>query len=278
MFKIINQPNQLSAFVSEPISPRASWSHSTFRPLTLGLLFSSLIFQACGLDIEDPTPPSPPIWIQKSLPEEWPERGIDAHESGGIYLEWEPNPKENIRVYLIYRAQYYDANDSLGYYDLLSRLEINETSSLSHLDSDVSLETQYYYRMKAEDEAGNRSVFSDSLSFSLLPQILIGRMSPNGLGDRLNSARNLFWSYDSEIEMENYCLTITDANGSFVHRQLFSPGNYVGGDESKELPASLILVSGEVYRWRIDTGAKYINDLETVASESHWATFLYMGE
>jgi hypothetical protein len=244
--------------------------------LTFNLSF--LVIHSCGLDVEDPTSPSPPVWVKKSLPEEWPERGIDAHESGGIYLEWEPNPEEIIHAYLIYRAQYYGANDSLGYYDLLSRLEINERSSLSYLDSDVSLETIYFYSMKAENESGNRSDFSDTLSFSLLPQIQIVRMRPNGLTDRINSARNLFWGYDAEIEMENYCLTITEGNNGSVYRQIFSPGNYVDGSESIELPASLALVSGAVYNWRIDTGARYINGVETSASESHWATFLYISE
>jgi hypothetical protein len=263
---------------SYPKSTDPKWARMGSWLMALLTFNFALLISACGLDIEDPTPPSPPQWVPKSLPEEWPERGIDAHESGGIYLEWEPNPEESIRVYLMYRAQYYGAIDSLGYYDLLARLEINKSTSLSHLDSDVSLETIYYYKMKAEDESGNRSEFSDSLGFALLPQIQIARMSPNGLSDRLNSARKLFWGYDGEIEMEDYCLTITDANGSSVYRQAFSPGNYTSGSESKTLPASLTLVSGEVYRWRVDTGARYINGLETAASESLWATFLYVLE
>ncbi len=261
---------------NHPTTTGTKWARMRFWLLTLLTFNFSLIISNCGLDVEDPTPPSAPVWVQKSLPEEWPERGIDAHESGGIFLEWEANPEENIRFYLIYRAQYFGAIDSLGYYDLLTMLEIIESSSLNHLDTDVSLETKYYYKMKAEDESGNRSDYSDSLSYSLLPQIQIVRMSPNGLADRLNSARNLFWGYDGEIEMEDYCLTVTEANGSSVYRQVFSPGNYVGGSESKELPPSLTLVSGEVYRWRIDTGARYINGLETAASESQWATFSYV--
>jgi hypothetical protein len=221
---------------------------------------------------------SPPHWVQKSLPEEWPERGIDAHESGGIFLEWETNPEENIRAYLIHRAQYYEANDSLGDYEMLLRLEMVENNSSSHLDLDVSLKTKYYYRLRVEDESGNYSKFSDSLGFSLLPQVHISLMSPNGQGEILNGDRDLSWRYPIDVEMEDYCLTIVELNSNAVFRQSFTPGDYVDVNESKSIPVSFIFESGEVYKWRIDTGARYINGLETAASESHWATFLYIYE
>ena len=81
---------------TEPIKPTAKvkpavmypkWARMTFW-FRVHLTFSlSLLTIQCGLNIEDSTPPSPPVWVQKSLPEEWPEPGIDAHESGGIFLE-----------------------------------------------------------------------------------------------------------------------------------------------------------------------------------------------
>ena len=94
---------------------------STFR-LLLSLIFFNFI--SCGLDIEDPTPPSTPVWVQKSLPEIWPERGIDAHESGGIFLEWEPNPEDDIEAYSIFRAERFEEDDSLGKYELLTVIPI----------------------------------------------------------------------------------------------------------------------------------------------------------
>ena len=78
--------------------------------------------------------------------------------------------------------------------------------------------------------------------------------------------------------MEDYCITILESNGNSVYRRLFSPGNYVSGIESQEIPASTTFESGKVYKWRIDTGARYINGLETFASESAWANFIYVGE
>ncbi len=210
MSRIINQLNRLSAFASHQSDPRASFLPFDFRPSTFGLLliFSFLIFN-CGLDVEDPTPPSPPVWVQKSFPEEWPERGVDAHESGGIYLEWEASPEESISSYLIYRAEFYDEKDSLGEYHLLSLLDVESTNKLEYIDSEVELRRKYFYKLKAEDTTDKKGAFSDSVHYSLLPGFTPTAISPNGFLDTLSAGRELSWSYPYTIEMENYCLNST---------------------------------------------------------------------
>ena len=279
MSRIINQLNRLYAFVSHQSDPRASFLPFDFRLSTFGLLLIfSFLISACGLDIEDPTPPTPPVWIQKSLPEEWPESGIDAHESGAISFEWESPAEENISAYSIYRAQYYGADDSLGDYEMLDRLILDGNVSLRYLDSDTEINTNYYYRIKAEDESGNSSDFSDSVGFSLLHQIQLVTMLPNGVGDAISSDRKFSWYSSYLLEMEDYCLTITELNGSLIYREIFPPENYEDRTHSKSIPSSVALENGVVYNWRIDTGARYINGLESAASESLWATFLYVGE
>ena len=145
MSKIRNQLAHLFTLASKPSSPRPRSFPSAFRPLTLGLLLSiSSLLSACGLDIEDPTPPSPPVWVQKSLPEEWPERGIDAHESGGIYLEWEPNPSEGILAFHIYRAQWFEDIDSLGDYTLVAQIQNETMFGFNYVDLQVGF-NQYFY-------------------------------------------------------------------------------------------------------------------------------------
>jgi len=281
MSKNINQLNRLFTFVSQQIHPRLHRSLSTFRLSTLGLLLTfnlSFFIYACGLDIEDPTPPSPPQWVQKSLPEEWPERGIDAHESGGIFMEWEQNIEENIAAYLIYRAVYFESNDSLSEYVLSLRLQIDADSKLNYLNADVTTRTIYIYKLQAEDNSGNRSGFSDSVMFLLLPHISSATMEPNGILDTLERDMILNWRYGTPVEMEDYCLTLTDQNDALIWREVFSPGNYVGANESRRIPLSVILEPERVYKWRIDTGARYVDGIETAASESPWATFLYIGE
>jgi hypothetical protein len=248
------------------------------RQRLLGLLFIfsfSLLILNCGLDIEDPTPPSPPVWVQKSLPEEWPERGIDAHESGYIYLEWEPNPEEDIVAYNVYRAIWSAVNDSLGAYELLARRETESVPPYEYLDNQAITGVKYFYTLKAEDASGNTSKYSESIFYLLLQPISAQSMNPNNDHDRLNNQRILRWYYGSIIEMEDYCLTILSQANSLITRVRILPGNYVDGQESWGIPTDIELESGEVYQWRIDLGANYIEGYETAGSETPWATFIY---
>ncbi len=247
------------------------------RFLVLSLLIFSFAFLTieCGFDVEDPTPPDPPVWVKKSLPEEWPERGIDAHESGGIYLEWEPNPEESITSYLIFGARYYQGNDSLGDYAIVGIINLEENVRNNFLHSDAATQIKYYYKLKAEDSAQNLSVFSDSIAYTLLRSIDHGTMSPNGNADTLNASRYLSWKYTYDIEMENYILTILTQNDSLVVRAMLSPTDYSNGIESWCIPEVVVLNSNKIYKWRIDVGAQYGNNYEASGSESSWATFFY---
>ena len=249
------------------------------RLSTLGLLlifnFSFFTFNSCGLDVEDSTPPSPPVWVQKSLPEEWPEHGIDAHESGGIYLEWEPNLDEDIVAYNIYRATWYDVNDSLGDFELLIRLDIESKLSREYVDIQAIAGSIYFYKLACEDASDNSSEFSDSLYYSLLPQLNAKQMNPNGSTIQLGSSRSLSWSYTYSIEMEEYNITVLTEYGELLIREIMLPADYTGGSESWQVPDSVILEPGRMYQWRIDTGARYVGGHETAGSESAWATFLY---
>jgi hypothetical protein len=260
-------------------STETKWARMRFWLLAL-LTFnlSLIIVQSCGLDIEDPTPPAPPVWVQKSLPEEWPERGIDAHESGGIFLEWEPNPEDNIIAYLIYRAEYFDEIESLGGYERIHRLVMVSNNALEYVDTGLKMGIKYFYKLKADDLSDNRSSYSDSSMFYLLPAISDKRMAPNGVSDSLSPARLLNWSYASQIDIEDYCLTILSQNDDFIIRVILNPGNYISGSESWQIPDSIDLQLNQIYKWRIDTGGKYLNDLETAGSESRWATFQYVGD
>jgi len=280
MSKILNQLKQQSTFASQPTSTRPSCLLSTFRLLILGLLliFSFLTLNSCGLDVEDPTPPSPPQWVEKSLPEEWPERGIDAYESHGIYLEWIQNPEDNVMTYIIFRSHYFEMNDSLGEYEELRRIENEIDYLLKYLDSEVTIRTDYFYKLKALDNSNNYSGYSDSVKYSLLPALPMSGLSPNGISDTLNANRKLFWSYSYQVEMEDYCLTLLNQKSELVFRILLSPTNYVDGFESWRVPDSVIFEPNQIYKWRIDTEAKYSNGLETAGSESNWAPFVYSYE
>jgi hypothetical protein len=275
MSKIRNQLAHLFTLASKPSSPRPRSFPSAFRPLTLGLLLSiSSLLSACGLDIEDPTPPSPPVWVQKSLPEEWPERGIDAHESGGIYLEWEPNPSEGILAFHIYRAQWFEDIDSLGDYTLVAQIQNETMFGFNYVDLQVGF-NQYFYKLKSKDNSENISEFSDSLTYSLLRSIDSEAMIPNGQAIVLPEDRTLRWNYYPGFAMEEYCITILSDENEFVHRAVILPQNYIGRSESWQIPLSIKLESNMVYNWRIDMIARFVDGLETSGSESSWAKFVY---
>jgi hypothetical protein len=245
--------------------------------LTFGLLliFSFLIIQ-CGLDIEDPTPPSPPQWVEKSLPEEWPERGIDAHESGGIYLEWEPSPNGDIIGYTIYRSSRNNVDNSLGDYILLVHVDVEKDADLEYIDRETELDIQYYYKLKAIDEASNKSAFSDSIFYTKTHSIPLETMRPNGIDRVLPGNRELRWTAPITMELEDYYLTLVTIDGELILRENLLPGGYAGGEESWNIPPSINLLDHNNYEWRIDTGARYYGGRETSGSESRWVTFLYL--
>lgn len=253
---------------------------STFRLSTLRLIFIfnfSLLIINCGLDVEDPAYPSPPVWVQKSLPEEWPERGIDAHESGGIFLEWLPNPSaENVKSYLVFRSEYFEVQDSMGDYELLLDVETEAENIGGYIDRATSTNSRYSYFLVAQDDAENQSTSSDTLSYIRFSAIGSERMLPNGMSTPLETNRKLQWRYYYIVVMENYTVTILNIENELMLRRELTPANFTDGTESFTIPDTLVLLSGNVYKWRVDMGAQYVSGRETAGSESAWATFLYV--
>ena len=250
---------------------------STIRPLTFGLLLVfSFLISACGLDVEDPNPPSAPVWVQKSLPEEWPERGVDAHESGRIYLEWERQNDENVIAYRIFRAPCFNLRDSIGNFEMVARIETNQLASMQHIDNDSNAGEKYFYKLKAEDASMNLSIYSDSIYYELLPRISQDGMKPNGRLIPLGEDRRLYWMGFSYFEFERFCITIIDDNMNVIAREEIMPTNYVGDRESWQIPSTVMLDSGNIYKWQVSLGANYNCGYETAGSESAWATFQYL--
>ena len=250
-----------------------------FRLSILGLVFIfnfSFMLLQCGLDVEDPTPPSAPVWIQKSLPETWPEQGIDAIELGGIYLDWEDNPiSEAIVKYQLDRAEYFELSDSMGGFLILATIYPTHQRKPEYYDVTAFPLSNYYYRLKAIDDSGSSSKYSDSIAYLCLPSVPLETMSPNGVNNLLGEDRKLSWIYDYPIRVENYCVTILDTDNNLIHRQTSSPNNYAGGEAHWPIPSEISLISGKVYKWRVDFGAGYVNGRETAGSESSWASFRY---
>ena len=243
--------------------------------LTLNLAFFTIV--GCGLDVEDPTPPDPPQWVPKSLPEEWPERGIDAHESGGIILEWEKLDGENISMIEIFRAAEGNNGEVLLDFIKIKEMFPVEHTSTSYLDRDINTGITYHYQIKALDDAGIWSDQSETIQYHLLSSIPFESLEPNG-ADLLDNSRNLNWTFYYNLELEYYVITLLDVHDSLIVRTVIHPHSYTGARESWFIPDSIELKIGQAYKWRIDAGAKNKNFRETQGSESRWATFIYSGQ
>jgi hypothetical protein len=266
----------LPSVKSHPKSTKTKWTRmGSWLLALLTFNLSLLIIQSCGLDIEDPTPPSPPVWVQKSLPEEWPEQGIDAHESGGIYLQWIANPEESNMRYKIYRAENLETINGLGDMELIAVFDQTGNNKLEYVDNNVQVDKVLYYSIVCIGEAQIESIPSDTINFRLQRPIRSDMMLPNGISQVLPTSRTLDWQNFYIDNTEEYCLTILSEEGHLIHRCVLQPQNYMAGHEKWDIPLEITLESDKYYKWRIDTGARFIEGLETWGSESPWATFKY---
>ena len=234
----------------------------------------SLFIIQCGLDVEDPTPPSPPIWAQKSLPEVWPERGIDAHESGAILLEWEDSD-DDVFAHIIYRATQTFSSENLDDYVKLVRVETGLLNPTVYIDNFIETRIRYYYRLRSEDSSGNQSELSEPRSYMILPQVQLYGMSPNGQTAKLPANRVLSWLDSYSLELENYIVSIVNQEYQLIYRRSIQPSNYLGEKYYFKIPEEINLVSGMIYNWRIDVGANHQAGRETTGSESPWGTFQF---
>ena len=80
------------------------------------------------------------------------------------------------------------------------------------------------------------------------------------------------------MQMEDYCITILSETNDLVVREVVFPSNYTNPVEFWQIPGDVIMVGGQTYHWRIDTGGKYLDGYETSGSESEWARFIYVSD
>lgn len=241
------------------------------RIYTISIL---IILASCGIDVEDPSSPGTPRWVKKSLPEAWPERGIDAFELGGIYLEWVSNIEDEVDMYHLFRSSISEIDASSLAFEIIASIPANDNDTLSYIDRAASEGYTHYYKLIAEDFSGNQSASSDSIYYELVQRLPSASLSPNNYAV-LNIERNLSWRYYYSIQMEYYIITLLQEDGKFIFRQVFQPSNYTGALESWKIPTQVQLVEGEIYKWRLDTISKIEESRETAGSESKWATFTY---
>ena len=234
-----------------------------------------VLFIGCGESIEDPDAPSAPIWVSKSDPTDPIASGIRPYNNGnGILLEWHPNLEDDISGYKLYKTE---ANIDNKY---ILAVDINAFSlsgaDTFFIDDSVKFNVNYYYYLKAYDQAGNKSNPSDTIQYSV-----INKVEPWEPDGDINSQPTLFKWYDYSSASSEYVIylqTFSPRDDIWISR--FSKPNY--GDFSQSKPfnfdgssESTTLAPGQTYRWCIKAIA-FVNpytNIDISGSISNWAYF-----
>lgn len=239
----------------------------------VGILLCSLS-TVCGPNLEDPEPPARPQWVAKSAPDDSLETGIDADPSGDIILlEWYNGAEEDLAFYRLYRAE----NPDEGRFELLTEVQAQMLPGevITYIDEGVKVGTDYAYFLRAVDQAGNRSVNSDTVFYRLIPKVDI--LEPHGT---ISSTKPVFKWRDMSSPAFQYVIRVEDLTGSPVcWVGLCIRQNYLGEIQSLSYGAcgnvyQKELTRNKSYRWRIDGIYDFDRDGNEIAgSESNWGYF-----
>ena len=147
--------------------------------LTLSSIVAfTLLLMHCDTPVDqaDLTPPGAPANL-----------AYDANLSGDgqIYLTWEAPGDEDVSAYTIYRAS--------GNSDFQ---EVTTVDVTNYLDTNLDYTIEYSYKVTAEDDSGNESPFSNTVS--LMPVNLLSPATPANL---VIKAHNIPAEYRTNVEL-----------------------------------------------------------------------------
>jgi len=189
------------------------------------------------------------------------ESGIDAiPEADAIRLEWIPSAEEEVTDYAIYRS-----DDEGGPYNLIAIASVPDSV---FEDSAVSLDTRYYYYVRAMGGEGMMSESSDTLDYMLIEKAV--RLIPGG--ETNDSRPHLSWEDPNSPPKAYYVIRVVEvASGDIIWISLV-PSSYsdretvlFNGDGTATTDS---LISSIDYQWRVDI----IGSEDNSGSESNWNT------
>ncbi|MBO8131185.1 MAG: hypothetical protein H0Z29_06675 [Candidatus Marinimicrobia bacterium] len=230
---------------------------------------------SCGLNVEDPFPPSRPRWVEKSAPEDTIEKGIDAyHENNSIFLQWYLNDEDDIAFYEIYRKKV--EPDSEGNFVRIVTIEIISliNPDTFYYDQGIKINKNYFYYLRAIDRAGNKSIPSDTIRYRIIPKPIVAKP----LGQITDTIPLFQWNDFSNLSYE-YVIRIEEAEtGNLIWISRFLRPNYGDFEQSKLYnfdgkAIASCLERNKLYRWRVDAIAEEARGVEIAGSESEWGYF-----
>ncbi len=227
--------------------------------LLIPILFGLLFFN-CGDDVNQFPAPKRVELVAKSPEKAIVEHGIDAvPENDAIFLEWHPNSEEHLSGYAIYRSETEDKN----FMQIGKVASQNKPIDTTFVDTSVSLNTRYFYFVRAYDEADQFSAPTDTVEYKLIEK-----------PDLLYPIQDVIVDNKPNFEWENM------SSDSFYFRMehIQSDLNWVVGKTIKydfpenwnldEFGITISLERGR-YQWRIDAVG-----VDHSGSESNWGYFI----
>jgi hypothetical protein len=228
----------------------------------------------CGKSIEDPNPPSRPVWVEKSGLLAISETGIRPYAEGdGILLEWHPNLEDDLAGYKLYRAR----DDIKNKFQKIADINTFTVGGADtfYIDDLIKFNTDYFYCLKAYDLADNLSPPSDTVRYRLISKVDL--TLPNGT---VSGSQPTFEWQDFSVATFQYVIRVE----TFLSRELiwisrFERPNYTdflqrityNNDGTATIPT---LEPGTYYQWCVKAISLIDNyNLDIGGSLSNWAYF-----
>jgi len=234
------------------------------------------LFTRCGESIEDPDAPVAPVWVCKSAVTDTIATGIRPYNDGnGIVLEWHPNLEEDISGYKLYKSEKDIDNKFLMTADI-NAFSLSGADTF-FVDDSVKFGTDYYYYLRAYDQAGNKSNPSDTIQYAVISKV--EPLNPTGT---LNSQPTKFeWNDFSNLQPECIIRLENFETHNVIWISHFTTPNYGDFYQSKNfnfdgLAELDTLASGQWYRWCIKAIAYFDQhtNIDISGSVSNWAYFI----
>ncbi len=267
------------------------------RYLKISISAFIFILFGCPDYVEDPNPPAPPVFVEKTYPADLIEKGIGAYnfntenpDKNSIQLMWHPNTEDDLAGYKLYRAL--EIVDELTDFEVIETIDLSTTMSgrdTFFVDTTPAELKRYYYYLTAYDLAGNNSLPSDSISYKLLKK---PHAFPIAHG---TTSRNLTFRWeehqlDSEFP-QNSVIRINDEDDLTVWVCLFYyPFNGYsfnfapnGENVNEEVVIAFNGIEGYLppgrYFWKVEAlrlgnGISTDADMDYVGAESDWVEFI----
>jgi hypothetical protein len=239
------------------------------------LLSFLLLLSGCNDEpVNKVNPPNRVILIASSADTSAIESGVDAMyladnpAQNAIFFEWRPNSESTLAGYEIYRS----ISASQNYTSLARVVKNFGIIDTFYIDNSVSLNTRYYYFVRAFDEFEQYGDPSDTISYEIMGNPVLS--SPIGIIGNI-TVPLFIWDFPA-LAVPQYFVFRLEVSENEIYRNLYSKLIEISVDYDphqewtlSELIPGIALSSGK-YRWRIDS----IGSEDNQGAESAWFVFI----